>query len=362
MMKKLYLKTFIFVMMGALMFGCAAKQPASICSPQDLSAKVQSGEYVQKVDNFLIILDRSESMTKTYKDQKKICMAKDIVSCMNETIPDLKLVGGMRAFGHGWVKVKVPGSETEHIYGMTDYSRAGLAQGLGTVQYAGGNTPMSYAIAAGIGDLKDAAGDIAVIIVSDGVATDECPVEAADNMTKAYDGRICIYTIQIGNDPNGKETLEKIAAASGCGFSVNADQINMGDFVMKVFLKKRPPEAPKAKVVEKLVLTGVLFDFDKATIKTDFIPILDEAVAFLNKYADKDVIVEGHTCSLGKEAYNMGLSLRRSQSVKNYLVTKGLDPDRLTCKGYGESRPVADNTTKDGRKKNRRVEFKVVEK
>ena len=125
-----------------------------------------------------------------------------------------------------------------------------------------------------------------------------------------------------------------------------------------------PPEPEiipeKPKVVEKIILNAIQFYFDSATIKPEFLPVLDEAVSILQKHSERNVVIEGYTCSIGTEAYNADLSLRRATSVKEYLVEKGIVSDRLTVKGYGEERPIADNTSIEGRKKNRRVEFKVM--
>ena len=123
-----------------------------------------------------------------------------------------------------------------------------------------------------------------------------------------------------------------------------------------------PPPAPApAPVEEKIVLNGIRFDFDKSVIKPEFVPVLDEAVDILKKHADKKVEIQGHTDSIGTEAYNEKLGMRRADSVKNYLVDKGVTAENLSTVSFGESNPVADNGTKEGRAMNRRVEFKVME-
>ncbi len=123
-----------------------------------------------------------------------------------------------------------------------------------------------------------------------------------------------------------------------------------------------PPPAPApAPVEEKIVLNGIRFDFDKSVIKPEFVPVLDEAVDILKKHADKKVEIQGHTDSIGTEAYNEKLGMRRADAVKMYLVDKGVTADNLTTESFGESNPVADNDTKEGRAMNRRVEFKVME-
>jgi OOP family OmpA-OmpF porin len=109
-------------------------------------------------------------------------------------------------------------------------------------------------------------------------------------------------------------------------------------------------------------LEGVHFDFDKATLKPEAKVILNEAAALLQQHERVIVEVAGHTDSTGPEDYNQGLSERRANAVRDYLVDKGIRASRLTARGYGESRPVASNDTKEGRAENRRVELIVLER
>ncbi|HSO46527.1 MAG TPA: OmpA family protein [Rhizobiaceae bacterium] len=123
-----------------------------------------------------------------------------------------------------------------------------------------------------------------------------------------------------------------------------------------------PEPAPLAPVAEPvpvatLVLEGVNFEFDKAVIRPQYHAILDQNIVALKEWGDVDVEVAGHTCSIGTEEYNLGLSLRRAEAVRNYLVSKGVSADRLTVRGYGESRPAVSNATPEGRAQNRRVEL-----
>ena len=127
-------------------------------------------------------------------------------------------------------------------------------------------------------------------------------------------------------------------------------------------LAAEPALAPLGAVAEPapvmtLVLEGVNFDFDKAVIRPQDYAKLDQDVDAMKAWGDVDVEVAGHTCSIGTDEYNLGLSLRRAEAVRNYLVSKGVSADRLTVRGYGESRPVASNATREGRVQNRRVEL-----
>jgi len=103
----------------------------------------------------------------------------------------------------------------------------------------------------------------------------------------------------------------------------------------------------------------VLFDFDKSALKPATTQILDRLVVFMTENKDKSVNLGGHTDNVGTEAYNQALSERRVNSVKNYVVGKGVDSGRVSGQGFGESKPIADNKTAEGRAKNRRVEIKV---
>lgn len=105
------------------------------------------------------------------------------------------------------------------------------------------------------------------------------------------------------------------------------------------------------------VMAGVNFDFDRAVIRQEDFAKLDQDVSTLKQWGDMKVEVAGHTDYIGTDEYNMGLSVRRADAVRMYLIDKGIAADRLTVKGYGESQPVADNTTEAGRFQNRRVEL-----
>lgn len=107
-------------------------------------------------------------------------------------------------------------------------------------------------------------------------------------------------------------------------------------------------------------LKGVNFDFDKSVLRPDAIAILGEATEILKRYPDLKVEVAGHTDSVGTDAYNQKLSERRAKAVYDYLTSNGVDASRLVGpNGYGESRPIDTNDTKEGRARNRRTELNV---
>ena len=101
----------------------------------------------------------------------------------------------------------------------------------------------------------------------------------------------------------------------------------------------------------------VSFDFDSTMVKVDFRESLNKVASVLSDYPGTAVHIVGHTDSVGSEAYNQQLSMRRASSVKNYLVNKGVGAGRTRTRGFGETTPVANNATEYGRERNRRVEI-----
>jgi OmpA-OmpF porin, OOP family len=128
----------------------------------------------------------------------------------------------------------------------------------------------------------------------------------------------------------------------------------------------KPEAKPAAKpaaapVTQKVTLAAdVLFDFDKAVVKAEGQKKLDELVGKMKAINLEVIIAIGHTDSIGSDVYNQKLSMRRSQAVKAYLVSKGIEANRVYTEGKGEKQPVASNATKEGREKNRRVDIEVV--
>jgi OOP family OmpA-OmpF porin len=121
-----------------------------------------------------------------------------------------------------------------------------------------------------------------------------------------------------------------------------------------------PKPAPKP-VTEKVTFAAdVFFDFDKAILKPEGKAKLDDLVGKLKGIALEVIIAIGHTDSIGTAEYNQKLSVRRAEAVKAYLVSKGIEPNRIYTEGKGKTQPIADNRTAEGRAKNRRVEIEVV--
>jgi OmpA-OmpF porin, OOP family len=357
----------LFIVAMSVCAGCGIKQPAPLFEQSALSTRLQAGEYIQKADNFLILFDTSRSMRHIYNGKQKFYWAQSVAYGLNDTIADLPLNGGLRTFGNLRF---LSATRTTIVCPMQTYSSASYRQCLDRLKPSSGNTPIYEALMAADDDIENISGRTAIIIISDGDYNTQSPMPAITTLKEKYGDNVCISTIAIGRDAG----METFAADSPCGAAAHFNDVTtaagMADFVTQVFFEKKPertkpapaPVAAPAPAVkkEKIILSAIMFDFDSSAIKPEFAAVLQEAAEILKQRADTSIIIEGHTCSIGTAQYNQGLSERRAAAVKKYLTAQGIAASRFTTKGVGENQPIADNTTIDGRKRNRRVEFHVM--
>jgi len=375
---------------------------------QAQSQELKIEGYVQKVDSFIIVLDSSSSMGTIYEDEvaerySRFMIAKDVVRRMNNTMPEMEIQGTLQRFGYGF---SGKGKLTEAVYGPTTYSRFGLEQALQSIITPGGDSPAGLAIGATSEILRSTEGKTAVIVVSDGEKMKNEPLMKVKTLKNQFGDRACLYTIWVGSKTESKEFMEKLAAEMRCGFSITADDIatseGMADFVRKVFFARDSdgdgvpddadacpgtppgirvdasgcsvdsdrdgvaddvdacPDTPRGAIVDHRgcwVVKGVKFDYKKWDVKPQFNTNLDNIINLLKRTPGLKIRVEGHTDNIGSKKYNLELSNKRAQAIKDYLVGNGIDQSRITSIGYGLSRPIAGNDTKEGRALNRRAEL-----
>ena len=220
----------------------------------------------------------------------------------------------------------------------------------------------------------------AVVLVvdtdKDGIpdASDPCPQEAEDGLPpNASDG--CPNKDPDGDGilvPEDKCPTEKGVAPDGCpvqdkdgdGIPDNLDKCPDQAETKNGFEDADgcPDELPKSVAKFAGVIKGIEFDFGKATIRPASTKPLDEAVKVLAEYKDLRVLISGYTDDVGERQTNVDLSEARAKSVKEYMVSKGIDAGRVETHGAGPDNPIADNKTENGRQQNRRIEFKLVTK
>jgi len=347
----------------ALLMGCATvQQVGPVVKAGDLGMKLKSGQYTQNATNFEIIVDRTGSMGGSYAGVEKFAIEKSLVSKFNSYIPDVSLNGGLRTLGQNYADFDV----TKLEYGITKYNANNLEAVIWNLKSPYGDSPLEVAILAAGNDLKGLHGKSALVIFSDGVDMDGAPVKAAASVKSQYGDKLCIYTVQIGDDKQGAKILDQIAKVGRCGVSVKGDTLandtTMSNFTERIFLAgKRPMREAAAKrgvAAAKEVSMELLVEFDtgKAVVKPKYHKEIKKAADFMKEYPDTTVVIEGYTDNVGKEAANVKLSLQRADSIKAYLVKKfGIDSSRIKTIGYGPNKPIASNATKEGRQKNRRV-------
>lgn len=191
-------------------------------------------------------------------------------------------------------------------------------------------------------------GDVVMAADSDGDGVpddrDDCP-----NTPRGapVDARGC----PLDSDGDGVPDYRDLCPGTPPGVKVDSDGCEV--------VKPMPAAVPQKVVVENILL----FEFDSAQLKGGAANILDSTFdKFKGNDAVGSVMITGHTDSIGSDAYNQGLSERRANTVRDYLISQGADPQKLQVQGLGESQPAYTNDTKAGRQMNRRVEFDVIMK
>ncbi len=190
---------------------------------------------------------------------------------------------------------------------------------------------------------------------------------------KTNDGKITLavrggtppYTINWSNKSTGTSLSD--LSAGVYNYKVQ-DQYNCtakGSIVFKQPVIPKDSLNEGLKLIEEgtaIVLKNIFFEFNKANLLPASFTELDKVVAFINDYNLKLIEISGHTDNAGSDSYNQTLSLGRAKAVVDYLVSKGINPDKLIAAGYGKTRPIETNLTEEGKAANRRVEFRLIKK
>jgi OOP family OmpA-OmpF porin len=241
-MKKGYWKLILCLSVGIFVASCAAKKPMTPLpdfNEVDLDQLIASGDYVPKADQYLIILDASQSMGDpyVYEGYTKFGYAKELIRRMNASLPEMDMQGGLRTFGHG---ACLPDAKTIAINKIQKHDKKAFETGLDKVKCDGGPSPLADALKEATEDLKDAAtsgepGSTAVILLSDGLDMGEKEIRAAMAMKRAIKG-LCYYTVYVGDQPRGKEFMQDLADVTGCAPVIDGKDLATGD-QMAEFIK-----------------------------------------------------------------------------------------------------------------------------
>ena len=193
-------------------------------------------------------------------------------------------------------------------------------------------------------------------------ATTDAPNENRKTKRGATIGAVAgaIAGAIIGNQSGNNRTGAVVGAAAGAaiGGAIGRRMDKQEEELRQIegVEVTRPSEGE----IDVRLTSDILFDFNSSALRSESRQTLNELASNFSQYPDNRIVVEGHTDSVGSDAYNQRLSIRRSEAVKSYLVSKGVEKNRVYTEGKGEKQPVADNKTSEGRAKNRRVEIEVV--
>ncbi|WP_207264847.1 OmpA family protein [Desulfovibrio sp. Huiquan2017] len=328
-------------------------------------AATANAKMVKKVDNFILFLDQSGSMAMRNADGvKKIEKAKSDMLALNAAIPALGYNSAVALFAPFEVQ-SAPKA----------YSEGNVATAIDAIdtdyQIFNRRTPMG----AGLDDVNPMIGKMsgktALIIFTDGESNYGAdPVAVAKNLYAKYGNNLCVHVVSYADNPEGQAVVDGIRAAFPCSVAADgatfADATALNQYAKSVFYEDvaEPAPAPAPVVAapapaKEVVSFNLNFGFDKYQITDEMVPVLEQAKMILEEEPAATYEISGHTDATGTEAYNQGLSERRANSVMKWLTDNGINANRLEAKGYGELAPKYDNTTKEGRKLNRRVEIQT---
>ncbi len=322
-------------------------------------------DLIKNVDNFIILFDTSGTTNQMVPGRTvtKIQAAKAFLKARNEWLPELGYQAGLYEYTNN---MTLSGTFKE-IYGMQTYDRYRFTAAIAQLPEKGQGPTMMQA---GLNGLRKVvaglSGKTAVIMFTDGTATvvrgPKRPLQIIQEIAK--DNDICFYLISSAVEAVDKQLMENLSSVNACSrvvpmqlFLDNPHYLGGALFTVKTSSYERLK--PTTKVVG-IVAEDILFDFDSSVIQSKYNQKLDMLGDYLQKNTDAYVVAGGFSDSAGDEEYNLWLSERRAASVKDYLVNHfSIDGDRIITLWYGALNPVADNTTNEGRQRNRRVEIAV---
>ena len=236
-MVRLYINCLILFMTVILLFSCDTSK-VIVNKNNVFDNNTVQVPYGNNIENFMVIIDASASMSVYYKGFSKLNIAREILYKINQEIPKAGFNAAIRTFGRSLWPL---GKKTDLIYGLEKYSKKNFKTAINKISWSGGKSPLDNSINAANIDLRKTTGKIALVIITDGLDMDDSTIFAAESIANHYKNRICVYTVMIGNNPKGARVMNSIVKSVGCGLSVNADDLDsknkLNAFTQRIFNK-----------------------------------------------------------------------------------------------------------------------------
>ena len=322
-------------------------------------------DFIRTVDNFIILFDTSSSTNQMIPGApvSKIQAAKAFLKARNAWLPDLDFKAGLYEYTNN----QTLAGTFKEIYAMQTYHRERFAEAIDSLPEKGQGPAMLQAGLSGLRKvLAGLTGKTAVILFTDGRFTvnrgPKRPLQIAQEI--ARDNDVCFYLISSATDAVNKQLLEGVSKVNACSRVVPIElfvdyPFYLGGALFTVKATSYTRLKPVSKVVG-FVAPDMQFDFDSAVIHDVYLEKLGLLADYLQTNPDAYVVAAGFTDNTGDAEYNLALSRRRAESLKNHLVDKyGIGANRIVTLWFGDLNPVADNGSLEGRRRNRRVEIAV---
>lgn len=359
----MYKRPFRSLMVGVALTALAACGGTPYTPVAKQGDPIDVGAYTKQVDTFVILLDTSGSMKTEDTGRPRMYTAEDWTASFGNAVPAMDFNAAVVTFGKGATGSCIGYGLASTLYGPTTYNAAGFSNALGTLKCAASTTPIVDAIDSTTALLSEDTGRTAVIIVSDFNWNDPDGVKSSlAELKSQHPDKICVHTVKVGNDTAHDALISSITDSASCDSAVAVGDVASGPalstYVADTLLT---PVEKGLEYTTHTVSAEVLFDFDKSVVKPQGKAELKRIAGVIESQGMSvgDIDVVGHTDSIGTDAYNQALSVRRAEAVKAFLVGAGISGDIIDVIGMGKRDPVASNDTAAGRAQNRRVDVLV---
>jgi OOP family OmpA-OmpF porin len=351
----------IFLLVAALaVWGVSTAGAAEIITEDMIQRKILiETDFIKNADNFIVMFDSSKTMQETLPgtNKSKLTVAKEILKLRNELLPDLGFTAGLYLYTQPF----------KAIYSAQRYDRAGFRNAIDQLpDVAEGRTDLKKGMHEMRTIIAGLSGKTVVFLFSDGKlvlnTVGNAPKEIARQI--AEKNNVSFYVISSATGEAEKRLLEAVSSinASSRVIPLEAFLYNPG-YVSGALFDILETAIVKLSLVEKVVgfvMDDILFDFNSADIKPEYVDKLDKLGQFLKDNPSAFVVMDGYSDNVGPEEASLWVSRYRAMGAADYLVENfGIDPLRIMPLWYGELNPTADNSSANGRVLNRRVEIAV---